>query len=282
MRDLASGTVRAGSPAAGPHRLTAQAQGRNGPPRGARKLLGLVLLLGVWALGSAQGWIPEAAIPGPWVIVASFADLVADRTLPEAMLISLQRVAIGLAIGLVIGVGLAVATGLSRFAEDLFDAPMQMLRTIPWPGLIPLLIIWFGIDEAPKVALVAFAVTFPLYLNVYAGIRTVDMTLVEAARTLGLGRAALIRHVMLPGALPSALVGLRWALGSAWLALVFSETVNAQAGIGYLITLARESYRTDVIIVGLVVYAFLGLAADVIVRGLERWLLSWQQAFSGT
>lgn len=279
MSELAE---RTGPPATGLHRVAAQAQRRSGPPRGVRKLLGLVLLLGGWALGSAQGWIPAAAIPGPWVIVGSFADLIADGSLPEAMLISLQRVAIGLAIGLVIGVGLAVATGLSRFAEDLFDAPMQMLRTIPWPGLIPLLIIWFGIDEAPKVALVAFAVTFPLYLNVYAGIRSVDVTLVEAARTLGLGRAALVRHVMLPGALPSALVGLRWAIGSAWLALVFSETVNAQAGIGYLITLARESYRTDIIIVGLVVYAFLGLAADVIVRGLERWLLSWQQAFSGT
>lgn len=257
-------------------------QRRRSPPRGVRRLLGLLLLLVGWTVGSAQGWIHPSAIPAPDVIVATFTDLIVDGSLPAAMLISLQRVGIGLAIGLVIGVGLAVLTGLSRLAEDLFDAPMQMLRTIPWPGLIPLLIIWFGIDEAPKVALVAFAVTFPLYLNVYAGIRNVDATLVETARTLGLGRASLIRHVMLPGALPNALVGLRWALGSAWLALVFAETVNAQAGIGYLITLARESYRTDIIIVGLIVYAFLGLAADMIVRGLERWLLSWQQAFSGT
>jgi sulfonate transport system permease protein len=159
---------------------------------------------------------------------------------------------------------------------------MQMLRTLPWPGLIPLFIVWFGIDESPKVALVAFAVVFPLYLNIFAGIRGTDQALVEVARTLGLGRAGLIRHVILPSALPSALVGLRWAIGSAWLALVFGETVNAQSGIGYLLIQARETYRTDIILVALVVYAILGLCADLLVRGLERWLLAWRPAFSGS
>lgn len=163
----------------------------------------------------------------------------------------------------------------------MIDAPMQMARTLPWAGLVPLLIIWLGIDETPKVTLVAFAVTFPLYINTFAGIRNVDKTLVEAARTLSFGRAALILEVILPGALPNLLVGLRYSLGSAWLALVFAETVNAQGGLGYLITHAREVYRVDIIILCLAIYALLGLGADLVVRLLERFLLSWRQSFDG-
>ena len=159
---------------------------------------------------------------------------------------------------------------------------MQMLRTVPAVALIPLLIIWFGIGEAPKIALIALGTAFPLYLNVYAGIRNVDLTLVEAGRTLGLSRAAMIRHVVLPGALPDALVGLRYALGIAWLALVFGEQINATAGIGYLMATAREMFQTDVIVVCLVVDALLGLGVDFTVRTLEKVFLAWRPAFSGT
>jgi sulfonate transport system permease protein len=187
----------------------------------------------------------------------------------------------GLAIGGGIGVALAVVSGLFRLGEDLIDSTMQMLRTIPNVALIPLLIIWFGIGEEPKVALIALATAFPLYLNVYAGIRNVDQTLVEAGRTLGLSRAAMIRHVILPGALPSALVGLRYSLGTSWLALVFGEQVNATEGIGYLMSNAREFFQTDVIVVCLVVYALLGLAVDAVVRLLEKVLLAWRPAFTG-
>jgi sulfonate transport system permease protein len=157
-----------------------------------------------------------------------------------------------------------------------------MLRTLPHVALIPLLIIWLGIGEAPKIALIALATAFPLYLNVYAGIRNVDVTLVEAGQTLGLSRAAMIRHVILPAALPNALVGLRYSLAVAWLALVFGEQVNATAGIGYLMSNAREFFQTQVIVVCLVVYALLGLAVDLTVRALERILLSWRPAFTGT
>jgi sulfonate transport system permease protein len=156
-----------------------------------------------------------------------------------------------------------------------------MLRTIPIVALIPLLIIWFGIGEAPKIALIALATAFPLYLNVYAGIRNVDQNLVEAGRTLGLGRLGLVRHVVLPSAMPNALVGLRHALGVAWLALVFGEQINATAGIGYLMNTARELFQTDVIVVCLAVYAGLGLVVDAIVRLLERGLLAWRPAFNG-
>lgn len=194
---------------------------------------------------------------------------------------SLQRVAFGLLLGTVVGTGLALVSGLFRIGEDIVDAPVQMLRTVPFVGLIPLFIIWFGIGEAPKVAIITLGVTFPLYLNVYAGIRGVDAQLIEAGESLGLSRWGLVRHVVLPGALPGAMTGLRYSLGIAWLALVFAEQVNADSGIGFLMVQARDFLRTDVIVVCLVVYAFLGLLADFVVRSLERLLLQWRPTFTG-
>ncbi len=195
--------------------------------------------------------------------------------------VSLQRVAVGLVLGAVVGTVLALVSGLSRLGEDLVDATVQMLRTVPWVGLIPLFIIWLGIGEAPKVALIALGAAFHLYLNVYAGIRGVDAQLSEVGAWLGINRWGLIRHVVLPGALPGVMTGLRCSLATAWLALVFGESINAAAGIGFLMNQAREFFRTDVIVVCLVVYAFLGLTADVIVRTLERLLLQWRPAFTG-
>ena len=251
-------------------------------PRGVRRLAGPALILALWWLGSAVGWLPKSILPAPGAVAATFAELLTNGQLARAMGVSLQRVALGVAIGIVLGTVPAIMAGLFRLGEDLIDAPMQMIRTLPWAGLIPLLIIWFGIDELPKVALVSLAVALPLYVNVYAGIRNVDISLVEVARTLRLSRLGLIWDVVLPGALPNGLIGLRWSLGSAWLALVFAEQVNARTGIGWLITSAREVYRVDIIIVALVVYACLGLAADLIVRLLERSLLAWRPSFSGT
>ncbi len=234
-----------------------------------------------WWLATGYGWISQDLFPGPGTLWATLVDMITSGDLSEALLQSLQRVVIGFCFGFVIGVGLAIVSGLLRLGEDLIDAPMQMARTLPWAGLVPLLIIWLGIDETPKITLVAFAVTFPLYINTFAGIRNVDKTLIEAAHTLSFGRTALIFQVILPGTLPNLLVGLRYSLGSAWLALVFAETVNAQGGLGYLITHAREVYRVDIIILCLVIYALLGLSADLIVRLLERLLLRWRQSFDG-
>lgn len=255
---------------------------RKGPPRGLRRAAGPLLLLALWQLASMTGVLPAEVLAAPSTVIGSAATLVETGELQAAIVVSLQRVLAGLAIGGGIGVLLAVTAGLTRLGEDLVDAPMQMLRTVPNVALIPLLIIWLGIGEAPKIALIALATAFPLYINVYAGIRGVDQTLVEAARTLGMGRAALVRHVILPGALPNALVGFRYALGVAWLALVFGEQINATAGIGYLMATAREFFQTEVIVVCLVVYALLGLAVDFIVRLLERSLLAWRPSFTGT
>ena len=254
---------------------------RGGIPRPLRRVAGPLLIVLAWHLLSVTGLLPADVLAGPAAVLASAARLWSSGELPDAIAISLRRTLLGLALGGSIGVSLAVLSGLFRLGEDLIDSPMQMLRTVPNVALIPLLIIWFGIGEQPKVALIALATAFPLYLNVYAGIRNVDQTLVEAGRTLGLSRAALIRHVILPGALPSALVGLRYALGVSWLALVFGEQVNATAGIGYLMNTARELFQTDVIVVCLVVYALLGLVVDLVVRSLERVLLSWRPSFTG-
>lgn len=250
-------------------------------PRWLRRTVGPLLLLALWQIFSATGVLHPDVLTSPGTIARAGGDLIADGTLPAAMGVSLQRVAVGLVLGGVVGTVLALVSGLSRLGEDLVDATVQMLRTVPWVGLIPLFIIWLGIGEAPKVALIALGVAFHLYLNVYAGIRGVDAQLIEAGESLGLNRWGLVRHVVLPGALPGAMTGLRYSLATAWLALVFGESINADAGIGFLMNQAREFFRTDVIVVCLVVYAFLGLTADVIVRTLERLLLQWRPTFTG-
>lgn len=250
-------------------------------PRWLRRTAGPLLLLALWQVFSATGVLHPDVLASPGTIARAGWELIADGTLTSAMAVSLQRVAVGLVLGGAVGTALALVSGLSRLGEDLVDASVQMLRTVPWVGLIPLFIIWLGIGEAPKVALIALGVAFHLYLNVYAGIRGVDPQLIEAGESLGLGRWGLVRHVVLPGALPGAMTGLRYSLATAWLALVFGESVNADAGIGFLMNQAREFFRTDVIVVCLVVYAFLGLAADVIVRILERLLLQWRPTFKG-
>lgn len=256
-------------------------QAGRGLPRPLRRAVGPLLLVGLWHAASATGVLPPEVLAGPATVGSSAVKLWATGELQQAMLTSLARAASGLAIGGTIAVMLAILSGLFRLGEDLIDSTMQMLRTIPNVALIPLLIIWFGIGEQPKIALIALATAFPLYLNIYAGIRNVDQKLIEVGKTLGLGRAGLVWNVVLPGALPSALVGLRYSLGIAWLALVFGEQINASAGIGYLMSTAREFFQTDVIVVCLAVYALLGLAVDAIVRLLEKLLLSWRPSFNG-
>jgi sulfonate transport system permease protein len=238
----------------------------------------LVLVL-AWQIASTTGLLPTRLLAAPSTIAATAVDLVQAGTLPTAIAVSLQRVLIGFAAGATAGVGLALVAGLSRKGENAVDPIMQMLRALPFFGLIPLFILWFGIGEAPKVLLVALAVSFPLYLNTFAGIRGVDGKLAEVARTVGLGRTQLIRHIVLPGALPQTLVGLRQSLGVAWLALIVAEQVNANAGLGYMINDAREFLRTDVIVVGLLVYSALGLLTDALVRLLERRALTWRREF---
>ncbi|TLP53119.1 MULTISPECIES: ABC transporter permease [Microbispora] len=233
----------------------------------------------VWQAASGSGLLPARLLAAPSQIAATALDLVRSGTLPTAIAVSLERVLLGFAAGAAAGIVLALVAGLSRAGENAVDPIMQMLRALPFFGLIPLFILWFGIGETPKVLLVALAVSFPLYLNTFSGIRGVDGKLAELARTLRLGRAALVRHIVLPGALPQTLVGLRQSLGVAWLALIVAEQINADAGLGYMINDAREFLRTDVIVVGLLVYSALGLLTDALVRLLERRALGWRREF---
>ena len=235
-----------------------------------------MLLLCLWQALSSSGVLPEEKIASPLQIAAAAGGLVADSTLGAATLVSVQRVLIGFAVGASIGLGLSVVAGLSRVGEDAIDPPMQMLRTLPHFGLIPLFIVWMGIGETPKIALIAMGVAFPLYLNTFAGIRSIDRKFLEAAKTLHLNRRQRLRHVVIPGAIPQALVGLRQSLGVAWLSLIVAETVSASSGLGYMINHAREFLQTDVIVVGHAVYSILGLLTDSVVRYLERRALSWR------
>ena len=241
-----------------------------------RRWVSPVAIVVVWQVLSGAGVIPEDKIASPAQIATRAWELAADGTLGAATLTSVQRVLVGFAVGASIGLVLAVVAGLSRLGEDAVDPPMQMLRTLPHFGLIPLFIVWMGIGEAPKIALIAMGVAFPLYLNTFSGIRSIDRKMTEAAITMGLTRRQRLRHVVVPGALPQALVGLRQSLGVAWLSLIVAETVSADSGLGYMINHAREFLQTDVIVVGLAVYSILGLATDSLVRLIERRALAWR------
>lgn len=257
-------------------RITARHRHRLRFPRLLRRFIGVLAVLAIWQLLSSTGRLPQAIVGSPVAVWDQGVTLASNGELGAAIGASLQRVGLGLLIGVCAGITLALISGLSRIGEDVFDAPMQMLRTVPFVGIVPLLIIWLGVGQAPKVVLIALGVMFPIYLNLSAGIRAVDPQLVEAGRAMGLGRFGIIWHVILPSALPQLLVGLRFALGIAWLALIFAEQISAVNGLGYLMESAQELLQSNTIVVCLVVYAFLGLAADAIVRGLERLLLSWR------
>ena len=243
---------------------------------GLRRLISPLVLVLAWQAASWAGLLSPRVLASPAQIAEAAWALTATGELPWHVAVSLGRVAAGLSIGLALGGALAIAAGLSRLGETIIDAPVQMVRTLPFLALVPLFILWFGIGETPKIALVALGSAFPIYLNLFAGIRGVDPRLAEMGRVFGLTRLGLIRDVVFPGALPSVLVGLRYSLGVAWLSLVVAEQVNARAGIGYMINDARDFLRTDVILVGLVLYALLGLAADGLVRALERRTLAWR------
>lgn len=251
--------------------------GRWALPRPVRRVFGPLGVLVVWYVLSATGLLPADVLASPVDVLGKAWDMTVSGELPTAIAVSGERVVYGFVIGALIGTVFALIAGLFRVGEDLVDSTVGMLRTLPWVGLIPLFIIWFGIDEQPKIALVALGVTFPLYFNIYAGIRGVDAQLAEAGAVLGLSRTGLIRHVILPGALPSLFLGLRLAIGAAWLSLVVGEQTNTQNGIGFLMMEAREFSQTDIVVLGLFVYAGLGLLSDLLLRVVERRALTWRR-----
>ncbi len=242
------------------------------------RTLGPLLLLILWQLASGFGWVDSMTLPSPARVLTSFEKLIEDGRLGPSIQISAWRAFTALALGALIGVVLALCSGLSRIGESLIDGPMQIKRAIPTLAMIPLFIIWLGIGEATKITLIMLSVLIPIYINTHAALRGVDARFIELAETLKLSRWTFIRRVALPGAMPGFFTGLRLAVAHSWTSLVVVEQINATSGIGYLMTRARAYGQTDIIMVGLVLYALFGLVSDGAVRAIERRVLSWRNS----
>ncbi|TBN51885.1 ABC transporter permease subunit [Hansschlegelia quercus] len=241
-----------------------------------------VLLLLVWEALCRSGYVAPQILPAPSKVALTAWKLASTGSLFHDLGVSLLRAATGFAIGGLIGFSLGVLVGFSPLAEAAIDRSVQMIRAVPFLAALPLTIIWFGVGEGQKMFLVSLGVVFPIYINTVLGIRQVDPKLLELARVQGLSGWTTIRRIILPGALPSILTGVRYALAVAWLALVVAETVGAQAGLGFLAMDAREFLRTDVIVLTIVIYALIGAGSDSIARLLERRLLRWHPNFGGS
>jgi sulfonate transport system permease protein len=233
-------------------------------------------LLIAWEIGVRTGVLSRVLVPSPLEVAHAAVVAVRDGGLLWHIAVSALRAALGLAVGASIGLVLGLATGLSRPAQLVLDTPLQMLRAVPALALVPLVIVWFGLGESAKLFIVAVTVLFPVYLNTFHGVRSVDPQLLEMARVYGVRGFALYREIVLPGALPSMLVGLRFGLGISWLVLIVAESIGAKEGLGYVAMNAREFMQMDVLVLTIVLWALMGKLTDVAARALETRLLPWQ------
>jgi sulfonate transport system permease protein len=238
-----------------------------------------IFILAAWQLSAQLGWLSVRILPAPWDVLIAFVKLTQSGEMWEHVKTSTWRALTGFAIGGGLGLLLGLLTGSLRGAETLLDSTLQMVRNIPPLALIPLVILWFGIEETAKLFLVSLGVFFPVYINTFHGIRSVDKGLIEMGRTYGLSQWGLYRDVILPGALPSILVGVRFSLGFMWVILIVAETISSTSGIGYMTMNAREFLQTDVVLVGILLYALLGKLADLFAKTLERFWLRWHPSY---
>ncbi|WP_432132180.1 ABC transporter permease [Streptomyces tendae] len=246
----------------------------------AARLAGPLLVVVLWTAASAAGTLDPGAIPAPWTVAETAGRLWSDGTLATDVVTSLRRAAIGFSIGLGAAVLLALAAGLSRVGDALIDGTVQLNRAVPTLGLIPLFILWLGIGETFKIAIIAIVVYIPMYLNTHAALSGIDSRYVELAEVQGLSRLRFIRQVVIPGSLPGFFVGLRLSVTGSWLGLVVLEQINATSGLGYMMFQAQNYGQTDVILVGLLIYGVFGLVSDSVVRLIERRVLSWRRTLS--
>jgi sulfonate transport system permease protein len=238
-----------------------------------------ILILTVWQILSITGFIPVRILPSPLSVVGAAIQLAKTGELFRNIGISAVRAISGFVIGGSIGFCLGLLNGMSTIAEKLLDTSIQMLRNIPNLSLIPLVILWFGIGDEARLFLVSLGVMFPIYLNTFHGIRSVDQGLIEMGKIYGLSPWGLFWRIILPGALSGILVGIRFSLGIMWLTLIVAETIAADSGIGYMAMNAREFMQTDVVVLSILIYALLGKLADVIARSLERYWLQWNPSY---
>jgi len=245
---------------------------------GAGWLLPIALLVG-WEAAARIGLLTEAILPAPSAVIVAAWTLLLKGELFTHIGVSGARALAGFAVGGLIGFGLGLANGLSAVSRKLTDTTLQMIRNVPHLALVPLVIIWFGIDEGAKLFLVALGVFFPIYVNTLLGILTVDRQLIEMGRAYGMSNTTLFRRVLLPGALPSIFVGVRYGLGIMWLTLIVAETIAASSGLGYMAMQAREFLLVDVVVLAILIYALLGKLADSVARALEKRCLQWHPSF---
>jgi len=239
----------------------------------------LVIIL--WQALGTIGFISSRFLPTPMEVLKSAVELTQSGELLTYVGTCTKRAFFGFLIGGTIGFILGLVNGLFPLAEKLLDTSVQMVRTIPHLALIPLVILWFGIGEEAKLFLVALGVAFPIYINTFHGIRTVDKGLIEMGRIYGLRGSSLFLTVIFPGALPSIFVGVRYALGIMWISLIVAETIASNSGIGYMATNAREFMMMDVVVLSILLYALLGKLSDVIAKLLERKWLQWHPSYQG-
>nr|WP_172691188.1 aliphatic sulfonate ABC transporter permease SsuC [Rhizobium rhizogenes]ASK44306.1 alkanesulfonate transporter permease subunit [Rhizobium rhizogenes] len=238
-----------------------------------------VIVVILWQIASSGGLLSQGILPSPLAVLEAAWSLAASGELVQHMAASFWRAAVGFGIGSALGLFFGFVNGLWRTGETLFDSSLQMLRNIPSLAMVPLVIMWFGIGEEAKIFLVAFATMFPIYLNTFHGIKSVDQGLIEMGRNYGLTRTGLVRDVILPGAMSSILVGVRYALGVAWIVLIVAETIAASSGIGLLATNAREFLQSDVVVLSIILYALLGKLTDWLARlAGNRWL-RWHPSY---
>jgi len=241
---------------------------------------GPLLLILAWSVGAAAGWIDPRSLPAPWTVISTAIDLATEGRLQENLLVSLQRVSEGFALGVLAGVLIGLVAGLSRVGEYLVDGIIQIKRAIPTLALIPLLMLYLGIGEGMKITIIALTVFIPVYINLHAYLRAIDSRYVELADTLRLRYRDFVRHIVLPGALPGLLLGLRFGVTGSWLALVVVEQINATSGIGYMINLAGSYGQINIVLVGLVLYAAMGFISDATIRFIQKRVLTWQRTFA--
>lgn len=278
-----------GLPAASPPRRQAQAAPAPtstaaerprlglGTPHRHGWLIGPALVIAYWTTGSATDFIDPRVFPAPWDVVKTAAQLWQQGRLQGDIAISILRMAEGTVLGVALGVFLALISGLSLLGGYIFDGIIQIKRALPVVALIPFFILWFGIGEVMKVTVIALVAFLPVYVQVHDALRSIDLRYVELAETLRLNQTRFLRHIVLPAALPGILLGLRYGVLGALLGLVVVEEVNSTNGIGHMVDLARTYAQTDVMMVGLVLYALLGVGSDRLVRQLQRRLLGWRR-----
>lgn len=240
-----------------------------------------VIIIIIWQLIGSLGWVTKTVLPTPWEIILAAKNLAVSGVLFTNMKVSIIRAACGFVIGGGLGLALGTLVGLSAKSESLLDPTLQMVRTIPHLAITPLFILWFGLGEESKILLIGLGAFFPLYVNTFLGIRKVDAKLFEVARILEFSKWKQIKLLIVPSALPNILLGIRLSLGAAWLSLVVAELMGSTSGLGYMMMDARQFSNTDIVFVGIIIFAIVGKLTDSLVRLMEKHFLKWQDTYKG-